>query len=180
VELGKSNSVRRWQPTGKENPYLGYVATADVLVVTGDSESMLAEAVASGKPVYIYPLPECFPGTLGKVREQFREWVVAHATAGQSDYDASGSGRQGWQRRWCTFLLSRSLVLPPRNIKRLHQGLYRLGVARPFETELVMRPCPALYEAERVARQVRAILRMQEENPVEAVTKEVESVMTKV
>jgi hypothetical protein len=43
-----------------------------------------------------------------------------------------------------------------------------------------MRPCPALYEAERVARQVRAILRMQEENPVEAETKEVESVLTKV
>jgi mitochondrial fission protein ELM1 len=179
VELGKSNSVLRWQPTGKENPYLGYVATADVLVVTGDSESMLAEAVASGKPVYIYPLPECFPGTLGKVRERFREWVVARATAGRSGYDASWSGGQGWQRRLCAFLLSRSLVLPPRNIKRLHQGLYCLGVARPFGTELVMRPSPALYEAERVARQVRAILRMQEENPFEAVTKEVESVMTK-
>ena len=178
-ELGKSNSMRRWQPTGKENPYLGYLATADVLVVTGDSESMLAEAVASGKPVYIYPLPECFPGTLGKVRERFREWVGARGTAGRSGYDASGSGGQGWQRRLCAFLLSRSLVLPPRNIKRLHQGLYRLGVARPFGTELVMRPCPALYESERVARQVRVILRMQDENPVEAETKELESVMTK-
>jgi len=42
-----------------------------------------------------------------------------------------------------------------------------------------MRPCPALYESERVARQVRVILKMQEENPAEAETKEMESVMTK-
>lgn len=38
----------------KDNPYLGLLALADAVVVTGDSLSMCAEACMSGKPVYIY------------------------------------------------------------------------------------------------------------------------------
>lgn len=36
-----------------DNPYLGYLALADVLVVTGDSTTMCAEACATGTPVLI-------------------------------------------------------------------------------------------------------------------------------
>lgn len=42
-----------WGDTG-ENPYLGYLACADNLIVTGDSVSMCSEACGSGKPVYIF------------------------------------------------------------------------------------------------------------------------------
>lgn len=45
--------VHVWQPEG-ENPYLGYLALADVIVVTGDSVTMCAEACATETPVYIY------------------------------------------------------------------------------------------------------------------------------
>ncbi len=45
--------VHVWQPEG-ENPYLGFLALADVIVVTGDSVTMCAEACATDKPVYIY------------------------------------------------------------------------------------------------------------------------------
>ncbi len=38
---------------GAENPYLGMLAMADYVVVTGDSMSMIAEAVYTGAPVYI-------------------------------------------------------------------------------------------------------------------------------
>lgn len=38
---------------GGENPYPGYLALADAVIVTGESVSMCSEAVASGKPVYI-------------------------------------------------------------------------------------------------------------------------------
>lgn len=38
----------------KDNPYLGFLACADGIVVTGDSLNMCAEACVSGKPVYIY------------------------------------------------------------------------------------------------------------------------------
>ena len=45
-----------WDMTG-ENPYFGMLACADALVVTGDSVSMLAEAVATRAPVLLAPLP---------------------------------------------------------------------------------------------------------------------------
>lgn len=40
-----------------ENPYLGLLALADYIVVTNDSVNMMSEAIATGKPVYILPLP---------------------------------------------------------------------------------------------------------------------------
>lgn len=43
----------RWGSPG-ENPYFGFLACADVIVVTGDSVSMVSEACATKVPVYIY------------------------------------------------------------------------------------------------------------------------------
>jgi len=37
-----------------ENPYLGYLASADNIVVTGDSVSMTSEACGTGKPVFVF------------------------------------------------------------------------------------------------------------------------------
>lgn len=42
---------------GGENPYLGFLALADAIVVTGDSVTMCAEACATETPVYIYAPP---------------------------------------------------------------------------------------------------------------------------
>ena len=40
-----------------ENPYMGMLALADTIIVTNDSVNMMSEACATGKPVYILPLP---------------------------------------------------------------------------------------------------------------------------
>lgn len=45
-----------WDMTG-DNPYFGLLALADAIVVTGDSVSMLSEAVATGAPVMLARLP---------------------------------------------------------------------------------------------------------------------------
>lgn len=45
-----------WRQDDPDNPYLGILALADRLVVTGDSGSMLAEAVRLRKPLAIAPL----------------------------------------------------------------------------------------------------------------------------
>ena len=37
-----------------ENPYMGYLACADYIVVTGDSVSMTSEACGTGKPVFVF------------------------------------------------------------------------------------------------------------------------------
>jgi mitochondrial fission protein ELM1 len=39
-----------------DNPYFGFLAWADVILVTADSVSMISEAATTGKPVYIIPL----------------------------------------------------------------------------------------------------------------------------
>lgn len=44
-----------WDGAG-ENPYLAYLALAEVIVVTEDSVNMASEAATTGKPVYIVPL----------------------------------------------------------------------------------------------------------------------------
>ena len=38
----------------KDNPYMGYLACADNIVVTGDSVSMCCEACGTGKPVFVF------------------------------------------------------------------------------------------------------------------------------
>ena len=43
-----------WAAADGANPYLGFLALADALVVTGESMSMLAEACATAKPVYVF------------------------------------------------------------------------------------------------------------------------------
>ncbi len=48
--------VHRWGQEGP-NPYLGFLAVCDALVVTGDSVSMLCEACAGTGAVYLYAPP---------------------------------------------------------------------------------------------------------------------------
>jgi mitochondrial fission protein ELM1 len=45
-----------WDGHG-DNPYFGFLAHADAIVVTVDSVSMASEACSTGKPVYVAPLP---------------------------------------------------------------------------------------------------------------------------
>ena len=53
AEITVPSHVFRWGDTG-ENPYMGYLAVADGIIVTGDSASMVSEACATTGPVYVY------------------------------------------------------------------------------------------------------------------------------
>lgn len=46
--------IYRWRDGAQENPYFGYLALADQLVVTSESVSMLAEASVTGKPLFLF------------------------------------------------------------------------------------------------------------------------------
>ena len=48
--------IFRWSKEVAENPYFGFLALADEIIVTGDSMSMLTEACATRKPVHIFDL----------------------------------------------------------------------------------------------------------------------------
>lgn len=54
--LPQPNFFFHWQEKA-ENPYLGFLALADAIVVTGDSMNMCTEACANGGPVYIFSPP---------------------------------------------------------------------------------------------------------------------------
>ncbi len=51
----KASADYLWDGTG-DNPYMGLLACADVLVVTAESVSMVCEACSTGKPVLMVPL----------------------------------------------------------------------------------------------------------------------------
>jgi mitochondrial fission protein ELM1 len=51
--LAEPRWVYDWRQGG-ENPYFGFLALADAVVVTGDSMSMCCEACAPGTPAYIF------------------------------------------------------------------------------------------------------------------------------
>jgi uncharacterized protein len=68
--------IHRWGSGQTDNPYLGYLALADRLVVTGESMSMLAEARYTGKPLYIFD-----PGDSGpwwRYRHNYRFRPLSH------------------------------------------------------------------------------------------------------
>jgi mitochondrial fission protein ELM1 len=54
-EFGAQDWFTLWDGSG-DNPYAGILALADRLVVTGESVSMVSEALATGHPVHVLPL----------------------------------------------------------------------------------------------------------------------------
>ena len=47
-----------WRPNATENPYFGFLALADRIIASGDSVSMVTEACATGRPVYLFDTGE--------------------------------------------------------------------------------------------------------------------------
>jgi mitochondrial fission protein ELM1 len=81
--------VHRWGDAG-ENPYLGFLALADAVVVTGDSMSMCSEACASGAPVYIFARDEFVTPKYARLHRElydlgFARPLTDQATAGRKD-----------------------------------------------------------------------------------------------
>lgn len=62
-QLRTPHQLYRWKPDDPQNPYFGYLAAADRIVVTSDSIAMLSEACATGKPVDIFDLSGRCPAT---------------------------------------------------------------------------------------------------------------------
>lgn len=147
--LGESCYVHQWQPGQQDNPYLAYLALADVLVVTGESESMLAEAAATSKPVYIYPLPKRQPSLWVRLKE----WVVARSQRERLNV----RGKQGLAYL-CARLVESGIILPQQDLHMLHQTLVCRGIARFFGEPLETGERPVLREADEVARKVRMLL----------------------
>jgi len=153
--------LHRWSADRSENPYLGYLAGADVLVVTGESESMIAEACATGKPVYIYPLRKKAPGLPQRLVHKVTELAYSRPRKGKGTFRP----QQGTEY-FCSRLIERGIVHPTRDLEAFHRGLVAAGHARMFDGTLDLAPLPMLNEAEVVAERVRALLGCSDERRV--------------
>jgi mitochondrial fission protein ELM1 len=150
--LGTSSYVHVWQPGQQDNPYLAYLAVADVIIVTGESESMLAEAAATGKPVYIYPLPKRQPSLWVRLKE----WVVARSQIQRLNARGTVRPQQGLEYL-CARLVERGIILPQQDLHVLHQTLVGQGIAHFFGEPLDTANRPVLREVDEVVRRVRAL-----------------------
>lgn len=156
LQAGLGNSCRHfhgWGSSADGNPYLGYLSSADMIVVTGESESMLAEAAMSGKPVYIYALSE-LPMSR---RARFRNWLAKHARR-TSDMHAHPRGIEGLFDRFCAWLIAKGVVRPPRDLRELHKALIRSGIAHRFGEPINLQSPPPLREMETVVERVKSLL----------------------
>lgn len=62
----------RWGDAG-DNPYLGYLASADAVIVTGDSVSMVCEACAAPAPVYVDAPEDAVPAKHRRLHRELYE-----------------------------------------------------------------------------------------------------------
>ena len=155
ASLGESPHVHTWSPDQQDDDtYLAYLELADALIVTGDDESAVADAAASGKPVYIYPVTERRPNPA----QALREAVFARSQARPLNKRGTVRPQQGLEY-FCARLIERGIVVPPHDLTALHQTLIRLGIAYPFGAPLVTKADHAdLRVAADTARQVRKLL----------------------
>lgn len=133
VSLEAPHFFYPWNSGDDANPYRGILASADQLVVTGDSIAMLSEACATGRPVKIFDL--------GGMRD---------GASSQRDFRLGGV-LYGLLLRWLWQPLSRDITL-------VHEQLQRSGYASWSEQALTSARVPAQSDLERSVAAVAALL----------------------
>jgi mitochondrial fission protein ELM1 len=153
--LGPCCYLHEWQPDQSENPYLAYLALADILIVTGESESMLADAAATGKSFYIYPLPKQEPDPWTRLKER----VVARSEKHRWGDRGTIQPQTGVQYV-CARLVERGIILPQADLHILHETLVGTGIAQFFGSSMGPSSSAGLREVDYIARRVRVLMGM--------------------
>jgi uncharacterized protein len=112
--------IHLWQMASRDNPYLSYLANADFLAVTGESESMIAEGSATECPLTIYPLEEKPPGLKNSFARVLRRM-------------AEGKRTVAWL---CRKILLAGWIAPARDLNLMHRAMQEQGLARVFDGSL--------------------------------------------
>jgi uncharacterized protein len=141
----------RWTPDAVDNPYYGYLALADAIIVTCESATMLAEACATRKPVYMFDMDQDTDLASARPPQAWR-----------------GRLRRAWARCNLERLKARLyrhvfLRLAPRpitrDITRVHQLLIASGRAVWLGQALPPATPPPEDDLARSVRRVRALIR---------------------
>ncbi len=130
-----------------------WLASADAIVVAGDNEFRLADAASSGKPVYLYSIPNQPP----KVVESIQDRIFERAHG--SPLNSRGTVRPQQAIEYlCARTLERGLVAAPVDRDGLQSALFDRKIAYDFGTALRSDLHPSLQEAEAAAEQIRSLL----------------------
>jgi len=125
--LSEQDLLYVWQDQDPSNPYGLALTQAQHLVVTTDSESMLADAAHSGGAFWVLE-----PGPMKhSIWQRFSTWVAARATRPRFNRRGSIRPQQGINYL-CARALAQHWVLPPRDLPALAQRLIQSGQAAPF------------------------------------------------
>ncbi|MGY6555049.1 MAG: ELM1/GtrOC1 family putative glycosyltransferase [Wenzhouxiangella sp.] len=125
--LGAGDLLYRWQPKDPGNPYTLALAHSEQLIVTGESESMLADAASTGRAFMIWPTPARAPGWWQRLSSA----IADRATRPHINRRGSIRPQQG-RTYLCARALERHWILPPRRIELLHDQLIEQGLAVRF------------------------------------------------
>jgi mitochondrial fission protein ELM1 len=135
--------VHEWRADQPSNPYLAYLAAADLIVVTGESESMLAEATATTRPLTIYPLPPKPESARQKLARLVRR----------------GAGGGGPWGALCRAALEGGWITPPRDLDLMHALIVARGQAGLFASGGLNTSAPrASLEGRKLAERIIALL----------------------
>lgn len=140
----------RWTQQPMENPYFGFLALADSIIVTGDSMSMLAEACATRKPVYIFDLGE------GPNSMRSSPWSKGESRSGKRWWPS-------WDRDYLrAFVYRQTMRAGPRRLTRdiriIHQILIESGRAVWLGEDYPPRhSAPPLEDIPRAVARIRAL-----------------------
>jgi mitochondrial fission protein ELM1 len=80
--LPPTSFIHNWREGG-ENPYRGFLAVAEALIVTGDSMTMASEACANGGPVFIYAPADSVSAKHARLHEELYALGYARSLTGQ-------------------------------------------------------------------------------------------------
>jgi hypothetical protein len=112
--LREPRRIHEWTAAAA-NPYVTFLATADTVIVTGDSISMTADACRTGVPVGVYRLPQ-------------RRTPVRRASAALYAWLARRVDRQDLPSRLLFSLVDAGLVVSPRAYDAVHRVLEQRGI----------------------------------------------------
>ncbi|TVS12325.1 MAG: hypothetical protein EA419_05170 [Wenzhouxiangella sp.] len=153
--LAGNDHLYSWEEHDQDNPYGLALASSDVLMVTGESESMLADAAGRGRPFLIWPTPARRPGAWQRLSAEIADRAV------RPRFNRRGSIRpQQGQTYLCARALERGWILPPRNVEKLHRMLYDKGLAAPFGQPLPTGFSPAIDELDQAVITAARTLRV--------------------
>ena len=132
----------RWRPKDPDNPYQGFLALADELIVTADSIAMLSEACATGRPLHMFdlgmgPFSMRWDMYYGRQNQAALAQTSNHSaqSCDQSDLQLStllyrGLMRWGWKHL-------------TRDISQVHRRLIESGRAQWLSPEFSLSPVGA-------------------------------------